>query len=216
LSRHVYYTILFDLTDRERSSNGRFQNYSPTAPIDGNSRRWFAFSASNFTREDLDHGDLDPADEANPVDNAILLPGDSVRFRVGEKVTPHLHTSAVKSIDVAVLFGRHSKSQEEQNHASPFAHGTRHRKCLFQGSYQIGAPEDQQTLKKRHRSFTGNGYRYDVNWYELKAGLVQLPPRSGGYKFEFMIGANVTTIMNEHYSFGHDPEVDVGNEPGTP
>jgi hypothetical protein len=203
MPRTVRYNILLDFSQSVTTATGRFQMPSPTALLEDNSRTWIC---------QVDGGPwqaVPPVPGKSP-DSAQLQADDAVSFCFGDKYLTTGGSASVSIISVAVTFGRANQNANSQRIASPFFATGGGPKCLFSGHYagQTGAgitklPPAYYTDK--------DGKQYTVDWYQLDAAAVNPPSDSPRGKYEFMIGANAVTYANANYSFGHDPEVDIGN-----
>jgi hypothetical protein len=157
------------------------------------------FASTSWWLQDPNTGSWSqlPALPGQEADSVKLQPEDVISMAIGEQLAQNATSTAVATIDLAVVFG--SRKVPNQSN-SPFQ-GQSSPNCLFTGSTGSGL---QQCW-----SATNNNGGYFA-WL-LSLGSVASVPTGPSRKFELMVGANVTfNDGTPARSFGHDPEVDVG------
>ncbi|MBL8177054.1 MAG: hypothetical protein JNK48_20440 [Bryobacterales bacterium] len=196
MPRQINFDILFNFSGR----NGRFLDRDPNANDDDNSRFWTSAGA-NGVRVPV------PPILNRRLDSVTLGTNDTVTVRFGYKQRVRrgdpMPTPIVQRLDAAVTIGRRlDDGQPPQNIASPFGGVPQ---TVFVGSLATMELETQQDTDRDGSS--------DVTFfYKLPLGTVTEAGNSANpSQYAMMIGANVQTA-NGSFSFGHDPEIDVGTE----
>jgi hypothetical protein len=157
------------------------------------------FASTTWWLQDPDNGTWSqmPALPGQEADSVKLQPDDIVSVAIGESLGQNSTSTAVSTLDLAVVFG--SRNVPNQSN-SPFQ-GQSSPTCLFVGSTGNG-------LQQAWGPGNNNGGYFA---WVLPLGTVGTVPTGPSRKFELMVGANVTfNDGTPARSFGHDPEVDVG------
>ncbi len=212
MPRQINYNILLNFPQGNGNATGRFQDKSRNARVDDNSRTWNRFDTT-----------LNPPWFPMPVllgqreDSVVLLNSDSIAIAFGEKrlVTRQNPNPPrqVANIQVAATISRALDRQPTEATASPF--GPRNNPTtLFLGSAPGGSGSSTMDFAGPFSITDNDNSNWIVEFYVLQLGAVTevVSNVNTPSRYTIMLGAIVQTTGGQTFSFGHDPEVDVGTD----
>ena len=207
MGRIITYNILFNFPGANGVATGRFQDRGANAQVTDNSRTWQQMINNQWTPL--------PVLVGGRIDSTLLLNDDQVSIAFGEK-RPAGSPRQVQSIQAAVVIARSLDRNAAQGIASPFG-STTNPTTLFIGQTTGGVGSSSLGFAGPFSITDKDGSQWTVEFYVLNLGTVTEQvsnPRQPSH-YTAMVAANVQTA-NGTFSFGHDPEVDVGTEQSMP
>ncbi|MFN7936562.1 MAG: hypothetical protein U0R19_24785 [Bryobacteraceae bacterium] len=207
MGRAITYNILFNFPAANAPASGRFQDRGANAQITDNSRTWQQLINNQWTPL--------PVLVGGRIDSTLLLKDDQVGVAFGEKRLTGMPRQ-VQSIEAAAVIARSLDRNAAQGIASPFGPAT-NPTTLFIGQTTGGASSSSMGFSGPFTITDKDGTQWTVEFYVLNLGAVteQVANSRQPSHYTVMVAANVTTA-NGTFSFGHDPEVDVGTESSMP